>query len=308
MTLAPLACPGCGTRLVADDRPAAKAERFEDCLRRCESCGVGWSNGTTSPRRIWRDPLDNVPAPVRSGLLETVADALNVRNREMKLVKLASERSEDALTWTVIQYLAAHAVGNAHWRTLTGLNLEIAPTILVWGVPIAGVGGPEIRHSIEVVLDALGESPNSRTEPDVVLDFGRGGVAFVEVKYRSGNDHQRDKPWIRYVEGDAAFLDPVAVEESGRYELARNWRVACELAGRRPMALVNLTAAPETRAERARTDRFAQSLRLDGGRRFLRITFAELFAALAEPLPTWFATNIEERQLSHRVDPTLEES
>jgi hypothetical protein len=81
---------------------------------------VGWSNGATAPRRIWRDPFDNVPSEVRPGLEEAIAQALNVLKREVKRAQLASARSEDAITWSVLQYLARHTAGDAHWRLLLG--------------------------------------------------------------------------------------------------------------------------------------------------------------------------------------------
>ena len=301
MTLASLPCPRCGSLLAATDGVAGRAEQFEDCLRRCETCGVGWSNGETAPRRIWRDPLDNVPSEVRPGLMDAITQALNVRNREMKRVKLASDRSEDAITWTVLQYLARHTAGDAHWRLLLGCGSQPssipAPTILVWGVPIDGGNGKELRAAIETVLDRLGERSASRTEPDVVLDFGEVGLVLVEVKYRSRNDRQDDKPWSRYVSEERAFADAGAARASGRYELARNWWLGCDVAGARPLTMVNLVARPEVGAELARTEVFAGSLRLDSGRRFLRLTFSDLLSAIPIPWPSWFNAYVEERGL-----------
>lgn len=301
MSLESLPCPKCGAMLVAAAGVVTKAERFEDCLRRCEPCGVAWSNGASEPRAIWRDPLDNVPEAVRSGLDDAIAKALNVRNREMKRVKLASERSEDAITWTVMQYLVGYAEGDAHWRLLLGRHVPAtpipSPTTLIWGVPASGTEANELRTAIEAVLDRLGEALASRTEPDVVLDFGALGIVLIEVKYRSGNDRQDDKPWSKYVDDPSAFLDPAAARESGRYELVRNWRLGCDLARGRPLTLVNLVVQRETGAERARTELLERSLRLDGNRRFLRLTFGELLADVPAPWPAWFATYVASRGL-----------
>jgi len=120
----------------------------------------------------------------------------------------------------------------------------------------------------------------------------------VEVKYRSGNDDQDDKPWRRYVGDPTAFADQEAVQASGRYELARNWRLGCDLARDRPLTLVNLVARPERGAELARTNAFAASLSVGARRQFLRLTFAELLSQAGSPWPDWFSAYVERHGLA----------
>lgn len=85
------------------DRPPA-ARSFTQCLRRCEPCGIGFSNGST-PTLIWREPERNVPPEVHEGLHATLANALNARKRPEKLVEFGFSTSEDAVTWTVFTAL-----------------------------------------------------------------------------------------------------------------------------------------------------------------------------------------------------------
>jgi len=299
--LAPKECPSCGAVLAVAEGPPKRAKKFDDCLRRCVPCGVAWSNGASDPVSIWKDPLHNVPGAVRPGLLDAISQALNERNRPSKLDCLGSASSEDAVTWTVFQYLAHHSGTDAPWRLLSRIAPEQQlppPTLLLWGVPISGAAGAAVRGAIVDVSNALGEVPASRTEPDVVLDLGAAGVVVVEVKYRSGNDDQDDKPWRRYVGDPTAFADQEAVQASGRYELARNWRLGCDLARDRPLTLVNLVARPERGAELARTNAFAASLSVGARRQFLRLTFAELLSQAGSPWPDWFSAYVERHGLA----------
>lgn len=111
--LASLTCPKCDQVIESEEyKPNKKggappATSFGNCLRRCDNCGIGYSNAQNpdSVVKIYRNPLDNIPLEVHDGALETVSNALNKINRDNKLKKFAFETSEDAITWTVFNYL-----------------------------------------------------------------------------------------------------------------------------------------------------------------------------------------------------------
>lgn len=296
--LVALRCPSCGLDLEPREGPASAAAAFDDCLRRCDPCGLAWSNSSTQPVRIWREPTQNVPAEVRSGLAEAAAAALNERNRKTKLLKLASESSEDAVTWTVFSFLTAFAVAQPAWQTLAALAPGDAPmprSVLIWGVPLFG-DGSDLRTSFAAISSTLGEVATSRTEPDVIIDLGSFGLVFVEVKYKSGNDAQSKKPWEMYTTSDV-FADRDLAEKSGRYELVRNWRIGCELARERPFSLVNLVRTVEQGPAELCTRAFAESLNTRPTRRFAQVTFRALLAGVPTPWPPWFVEYVEQRQL-----------
>lgn len=156
--------------------------------------------------------------------------------------------------------------------------------------------------AIELVqaIDAIGGRPSSRTEPDVVLDFGAAGVVFIEVKYRGRNDR---KPadyagWPTYLQGSAAFANPNMVLGSCLYELARNWRAAWDFARDRRMVLINLGQPmlfqePEAQA----LEMFTDGLALDACHHFTGMTWADLLAAIAE-MPPWLAQFLVDRGLA----------
>src|SRR5690242_92976 len=100
-----LSCPVCGELLRARPGRRVRPATWRDCLRRCTDCRAGYSNARTGPTVLFDDPRMNVPAEVRGGVLDTLAQALNVRNRREKRIKFGFSTSEDALTWTVFTHL-----------------------------------------------------------------------------------------------------------------------------------------------------------------------------------------------------------
>jgi hypothetical protein len=110
-----LICPSCDGPIAAvrllDKAPVAK--RFEDCLRRCEACGVAASNAAHSRdvTFIYRDPLENIPIESREGAIDALSRSLNVRSRQSKRSRFGFTTSEDALTWVVFTYL----LRSGHW-------------------------------------------------------------------------------------------------------------------------------------------------------------------------------------------------
>ncbi|SRR6266446_1875447 len=79
-----LACPHCNEALSANLDDAPQATNFDKCLRRCDDCGVAFSNAKKNPTRIYREPARNLPPNVRDGLEEALGLALNERNRGPK--------------------------------------------------------------------------------------------------------------------------------------------------------------------------------------------------------------------------------
>lgn len=238
-----LTCPVCGSELHPVEGRPIPASRFSDCLRRCEVCGVGFSNSSSNQTRIYRDPLHNIPEQVRAGVEEALSNALNERNRQSKHSKFGFSTSEDALTWTVFTFLRMSGQLGSVLRN-TGLvgDIAVAPEMLVWGVPqpLESQEGSVIRERLIRICDRLGEEPRSRSEPDVII-VGIFGVVFIEVKYRSPNDQQAfSTKHDKYLEGTDAFSDPQLIRDSRMYELARNWRIGVELAEGTPFTLVNL--------------------------------------------------------------------
>jgi hypothetical protein len=158
-----------------DGRPST-AQKYADCHRRCNDCGVGFSNGK-NPTMIYENFLNNVPGQVRDGLGETIRQALNCRNNKNKQNKFGFFTSEDAITWTLFTYLQqAKLLGDVARSVGLIVNGE-EPSLLLWGapVPLTNATGTKIRADLIRVLVAIGEEKHRYSEPDVILDFGNYG-------------------------------------------------------------------------------------------------------------------------------------
>lgn len=301
-------CPCCGALMGNRAfKPNAKggarrATGYDSCLRQCASCGVGYSNAQKNPKRIYKDPLRNVPPEVRNGALQILQGAINVLNHKSKLSKFGSESSEDAVTWTIFSFLHQHHADElpSLYEQVLGIREARPPALLLWGVPVhQSQREDEVHRRLIEVSDTLGEAPRRRSEPDVVLDFGDAGLAIVEVKFGSGNESKGSDNWHRYLPCPAAFVDASQAEASGLYELVRNWRIGHELAGDRPFVLVNLAKAPTLTSTKG-METFRYSLATSKDRRFLPLPWRDFLAVARRAtggFPDWIEDYLRARRL-----------
>jgi hypothetical protein len=303
-----LICPSCRGPIAGIEciDKIAVATRYDDCLRRCEPCGIAASNTADSKAvtYIHRDPLGNIPIKSREGASEALGQALNVRNRVSKRRRFGFSTSEDAITWVVFTYLlrsgqllaALRRVGLVDDETLTA-----APTLLLWGAPIGdSPRGTVIRRQLIDLCTSLQEEPNSFSEPDVIIDLGEDGLIFIEVKYLSGNDFKPDNysGWSRYASATRPAWQFKDVKASGCYELARNWCLLKGLAADSPARLVSLGPAKLfLGAEGARLDRFVTALGTDERLHFMKVRWSDLLGNGLSDVPDWFAQFCRSRGL-----------
>ena len=213
-----LPCSRCGKQLIPTAGSRKRANSFTDCLRRCESCQIGYSNAMQDPTTIYCNPFDNIPSQVRCNLKEVLAQSLNVRKRNRKRVEIGFSTSEDAVTWTLFSYLALHETGAFERLGRRWLGVPVKPpTVLFWGVPVPQARkGYKIRDRLISILDRIGEASTRRSEPDIVIDYDRCGLIFIEVKLNSKNDSSTDlNKMERYIAGNPAFVDSAKVKLVG---------------------------------------------------------------------------------------------
>jgi hypothetical protein len=294
--LAQLSCPRCGLPLQPIALPARPAVvyQFEDCLRRCDTCGVGYSNARNNPTIIYQDPLDNIPAQAREGIDVVLAQSLSEANRQTKRRRLGFSTSEDAVTWVVFGYLArrAPAALSAFARRLLDLSNRGTPQVLLWGAPVPpnDDAGLKLRQRLVTLLAKIEGVP--RSEPDVVLDYGEAGVVIIEVKLYSANDELKPSQagkFDTYLANTLAFSDPTEVKHSRMYELARNWRIGWDLADGRPLRLVNL-GPPKLFKQSTRLDSFEKGLAKSAVQSFHRLawsSFLQCVASERDGIPVW---------------------
>lgn len=302
-----LPCPKCKKLLHDQNEPAKTALAFEDCFRRCDDCRVGFSNARTEPTRIWKNVADNLPAEAQTAACETLARSINTANLGNKRVRFGYNSSEDAVTWVVFYWLGRQkaAVQASIWRKVLGEWAASAPTVLLWGAPVPpSPEGWALRDRLIEECDSIGEKPQSRTEPDVVLSFASGGVAIIEVKLGAPNDVKKDTEknrakFDKYVENTGAFRPEGDVRDTLLYELSRNWRFAWALGETHP-ALVNLGQASLFRgAKAALLDRFEAALDQPRGSDFHRLEwpkFLDIIEQAAGGIPGWLSSWLASRK------------
>ena len=306
-TLPEMGCPACGSILRPRPGAAIAPTTWRDCLRRCLRCELGLSNARINPTVLFNDPRMNVPPEVRGGVIETLALALNVRNRANKKIKFGFSTSEDALTWTVFSFLQGsgqllEVLRRAGLPIPDGVSLPEA--LLLWGVPIdpdraVDDRGRPLRVRIESISDQLGEDPRSRTEPDVVIDLGDFGPLIIEVKHRSGTDVKSSSyaGWDRYYPANSPSPHATLMRFSGCYELARNWRLGTELASVPPRPFTLACLGPDELFQGAGAETlmpFEAGLPSEGTARFQKLTWNALLGAVKHA-PDWLARYVEAR-------------
>ena len=61
MTLQNINCPKCSTMIISQSGIPQKASSYDDCLRKCMKCNLGYSNAKTNPTLIYKYYKDNIP-------------------------------------------------------------------------------------------------------------------------------------------------------------------------------------------------------------------------------------------------------
>jgi hypothetical protein len=241
----PIPCPNCGTMLGARSSSIITTHSFDTCLRRCDDCGIGFSNAKTDPTMIYRYPVQNVPDRLSENVELVLQNAFNIRNRVNKKSKFCFSTSEDALTWTFFRHLQIEGQ-LSNLINVIGEKFDGSPSLYLWGVsPSAPVAQSAFTSKLSEVSDYFGEKPESRSEPDVIIHIPDQLLVFIEVKLFSSNEISHDETkFAPYLSGgEKYYSDPQRALDSRHYELVRNWSIGSKLAGAEKFVLVNL--APE---------------------------------------------------------------
>ena len=238
-------CPICGEPMTMfANLQHIRVSRYENCARKCLHCAIGASNDAQHPTFIYQNYQRNVPACVREHLEYTMANSLNVLNRNNKRRKFAFCTSEDALTWLFIRSFIVDNTIQALADTF-GLTLPMTE-ILIWGVPQISPIEDAIVPVLKKTLDALGELGNSRSEPDVIL-VSNAEIVFIEVKLSAQNallfDANRFQRYVTPAPVNHYYANTQETINTGLYELTRNWTIGnclAERLGHRGFKLYNL--------------------------------------------------------------------
>jgi len=288
-------CPICGKTLTPRKLEIKPATSFEDCLRRCDNCLVGFSNSKTNPTMIYKNYSDNVPEMLRSDDLEFVlSHSFNQFNRGNKKKKFAFSTSEDALTWSFFKYFVVKDRLNDLLKLL-GLNSnESSFNIYLWGTNICSknINDDFIRQFIQI-SNLFKEDSNRRTEPDVIIKLN-DKLIFIEVKYQSTNEVVTDS--LKFDNYLIAKIDKEKLIESGHYELYRNWAFVSSLSNDSNFELINLGLSRLfTDKNKEKLKQFEDSLSCDNGK-FVKLSWEQIVENMNDnDYDDWFLLYLKQK-------------
>jgi len=247
MYLENVPCPLCNKEMSNHSGNVAKIATvavYKQCLRKCSTCQVAYSNAQNNPTLIFKNHVHNVPEEVRANLGLVLQNSLNIRNRTSKKRKFGYTTSEDALTWTLFRYAQTSNRLPSIIKYITGTVPTGATDIYFWGVSANNNGfisNTKYQHLVEF-LRGIGENKQSLSEPDIIIEDDKSVIIF-EVKFNSLNDRQKcSAKWEKYYSKKyftQSILDKDGLQE---YQLIRNWFIGNELAQQsgKSFYLVNL--------------------------------------------------------------------
>lgn len=287
-------CPICGEILTPRKQVVKPASSFNDCLRRCEKCLVGFSNSKENPTMIYKNYADNVPSLLHSDLEFVLSNSLNQMNRANKKNKFAFSTSEDALTWSFFKYFVMY---NRLNDLLILLNIDSKETsfdIYLWGTNICSkIIDSDFNKQFIQKSDLFNEDSLKRTEPDVIIKLN-DKLIFIEVKYQSANEVITDSAkFNKYLVAKIDYNNLIA---SGHYELYRNWAFASSLSNDSKFELINLGLSRLfIDKNKAKLKKFEDSLNSDNGK-FVKLSWEQIIRNMNESeYDDWFLLYLRQK-------------
>lgn len=274
MNLTEIKCPSCGELIFPRNGIIKSASSYNDCLRRCEKCQIGFSNSKNNPIIIYNKYFENVPELLRQDLDFSLNHSINEMNRKNKKNKFGFSTSEDALTWSFFKYFVVKNKFSDLLKILSIKSNETAFDIYLWGTNICKINNNlDFIDNFNEVSDSFNEVLSKRTEPDVIIKL-KDKLVFIEVKYLSSNELKTDKEkFKKYLVPDVLEKEVI---ESEHYELFRNWAFASKLSNGDNFELINL--APQkifNDKNRNKLIQFENSLKSANGN-FRKVSWEEI--------------------------------
>jgi hypothetical protein len=203
--------------------------------------------------------------------------------------RMAREKSEDALSWNVFRYLEKQGFLSLILSSVIGRDLG-ALQLVYWSYcPMVGAVWPELTRARQ----EFGEQLQRSSEPDLIA-FSDKALLFVEAKFTASNVARPADPanLKKYLTGGngwyhqvfASSFETIAVQDR-KYELLRHWLLGSWLAAqsKRDFYLLNLV---REEYEQDIEKRFGRHIRATAQRRFMRLTWEELYRQIDEKIPS----------------------
>lgn len=277
-------CPECLRPMENSGNAVKPTAKYKDCIRKCQACGIGYSNSVTTPTLIFEDPRKNIPGFVDSSdFLEILEKSNNRRNISNKKCKAGFSTSEDAVTYTFVKSFSQ--TGSIE-RMMRVLGLEVNgnhASLFLWGCPILkGTDITLIQRMNSLLRNEFAERANSLTEPDIILSIEGYGIVIIEVKLHSPNEIKATGKLSSYL--DRSFYTNLAKAQSSQhYELVRNWSIGNALSENDSFTLINLGKESLFKDRNAsKLKFFKESLNCNEKHQFAQVSWEEIIDRLEE--------------------------
>jgi hypothetical protein len=209
-----------------------------------------------------------------------------LKSKRMK-AQLHHENSEDAVTWNVFRFLERSGLLPRFLTQLRGARVS-DPDTMYWTYsrPQGDVWG-----EVDAAWHEFGERAQRASEPDLIIrsdetvfvvEAKLGASSKPRTKYTSKEKSERVG---RYSRGQGYLRRSVEdIMDGGYYQLMRFWVLGCLIADRlhRDFTLVNLVRSGQ---EEGIEQAFGNCIRESQHRRFLRLTWEEVYEFIANAAP-----------------------
>ncbi len=288
MALQNIECPKCGKMITPMLGVHKSASSFDDCLRKCVKCNLGFSNAKTNPTLIYKHYKDNIPVLLRQDIDFALDNSISHINKVNKRIKFGFSTSEDALTWSFFNYFV---VNKRLQDLLNILNIESDDTsdydVYLWGVNICSKTlNTDLNQRLSLASKLFKEDSKGRTEPDVIINL-KDKLVFIEVKYKSPNDIQTNIEKFKKYETNN--YDIASLAKNGLYELYRNWAFVSSMSKGNKFELINLGFKKHFGGEnKSKLEEFDKLIKTINGQ-FVQLNWNQIYDKLCEQeYDQWF--------------------
>jgi hypothetical protein len=289
-------CPKCGKEMTIENLPKKAANSYNDCINKCEDCGIGLSNGEKNQTIIYKNYKDNIPIQLHEKLDSILENTLNKYNHKNKINKFGFNTSEDALTWIFFSYFIKNNKTDIMLKFL-GFEKENIIDIYFWGAGYNNQNKDNLfRIKLEDVLkNSFKEDINRFSEPDIIIETDTK-VIFIEVKYFSDNAIENETQKInKYIINDYYKNIENAIN-SKYYELIRNWSIGNLIADNKKYYLLNVGLKSKFAEEDKKPNIHSFINSLNNKNNFIRLSWNNIIENIKnENIDNWFFKEINKR-------------
>ncbi|GHU43524.1 hypothetical protein FACS1894190_14110 [Spirochaetia bacterium] len=288
-------CPKCGEPLTIENIPQKKTTNYNDCIKKCKTCGIGISNSKTNQTIIYKNFKDNIPKSLHYKLDDILKLSINQVSHKQKIIRMGFVTSEDTLSWIFFSYFIKNNKTDILLKLL-GFKIEEVVDIYFWGV---SYNDPSINNNfrktlVNILKDKFNEEEKYYSEPDIIIET-KTKIMFIEVKYNSENSTGKVEKIKKYLKKEY-FLDFKKANKSLYYELIRNWSIGNVISKNKEYYLLNIGLKRNFDKENTKENIILFHESLNNKNNFIRLTWDKIVENMNnEEIDLYFITEMNKK-------------